>query len=390
MPARRITILTTGLALGGAEAQVALLSISLKRRGWDVQVVSMLAPQAFEEELQAAGVPLICLDMRPGVPDPRALIRLARHLWKHRPHILHCHMVHANLLGRLARLAAPVSIVVSTAHSVWEGGGWRNWAYRLTEPLSDLTSNVSQCGLERYIKEKLTRPGKAIWMPNGLDVSKFSFEPGLRESTRERMAWTAEDFVWLAVGNLREPKDYPNLLRAFTGLLLHEPRATLAIAGCGCLEHPLIEQAKQLGIRERVQFLGQRRDIRQLLQGADAYVISSSWEGTPMALLEAAASQLAVVATRVGGNPEVVEDEKSGLLVPPGDSARLCAAMCRMMSFSTSERALMGVHGRRRLENVYGHEGVLNKWENIYHQLLLTRRRGGLGSPWKSWLWKKS
>src|SRR5450631_3276521 len=103
MPMRKLTLLTTGLARGGAEAQVALLASAFHKRGYGVEVISMLPPQAHAEELAAAGIPVRLLNMRPGVPDPRAIFRLAGMLRTSRPDVLHCHMVHANLLGRVAR-----------------------------------------------------------------------------------------------------------------------------------------------------------------------------------------------------------------------------------------------------------------------------------------------
>lgn len=116
-------MLTTGLAHGGAETQVVFLAKGLKDRGWDVALESMLPPQAFEETLEISAIPLIPLCMRRGVPDPRAIARLARHWRSFRPHIVHSHMIHANILARVTRMIAPVPVLISTAHSVQEGAG---------------------------------------------------------------------------------------------------------------------------------------------------------------------------------------------------------------------------------------------------------------------------
>jgi glycosyltransferase involved in cell wall biosynthesis len=370
--AHRISILTTGLAIGGAEAQVALLAKGLKRRGWNVWVSSMLPPQAHREELEASGVPVQCLEMQRGIPDLRAVFRLARHWRSFRPHVVHAHMVHANLLGRITRIVAPAPVLISTAHSIYEGPRWRDWAYRLTDRLSDLTSNVSMAGLQRYVSEKLASEASSVWVPNGIDVKHFVREAGLKERKRLEMGWGGE-FVWIAVGNLREPKDYPNLIAAFHLICQRHPQVRMAIAGCGDLEDRLRLQVHQLGISTQVQFLGRRSDIRELLQAADAYVLSSAWEGTSMALLEAAASRLPVAATRVGGNPEVIEDGSTGFLAAPKDYADLSAAMLRVQALSSDARAAMGERGRSRVETIYGQERILDKWENIYEQLFEER-----------------
>jgi glycosyltransferase involved in cell wall biosynthesis len=283
-------------------------------------------------------------------------------------------MVHANLLGRVTRLLVHIPAVICTAHSVWEGGEWRDWAYRVTDPLSDLTTNVSRAGLTRYVKEKLTAGGKAAWVPNGVDVSYFAPDKAEREQIRTQMGWR-DHIVWLAVGNLREPKDYPNLLRAFVLVARREPRAMLAIAGSGPLQASLESLTVELGISGSVRFLGARGDVRALLRAADAYVLSSAWEGTPMALLEACACGLPVVATRVGGNPEVIDDGVSGLLIHPRNPEALGEAMLRLMAMPESERAAMGVAARKRVESTFSHEKIVNKWENIYEQILQTSPR---------------
>ena len=133
MQERKVMLLITDLATGGAETQLVGLSTRLKERGWNVRIVSMLSPRAFREELQAASIPLDSLDMRRGVPDPRAVVRLTRILRRWQPQVVHSHMVHANLLARIVRVFYRVPVVISTAHSINEGGRLREVAYRLTD-----------------------------------------------------------------------------------------------------------------------------------------------------------------------------------------------------------------------------------------------------------------
>lgn len=370
MPPPRLAVLTTGLARGGAEAQVTLLAKTLSRRGWDVRLYSMLPPTAFVEELLECGIQVESLSMRRGFADPRAIYRLVRRLRSFKPHVMHCHMIHANLLGRVSRLFVRIPGLICTAHSVWEGGKWRDWAYRLTDPLCDLTTNVSKTGLSRYVEAKLADGAKAVWVPNGVDASCYSPDKSAGVRIRARMDW--EGFVWLAVGNLRVPKDYPNLLRAFAWMSARAPQARLAIVGSGPLRTSLESLAGELGIGVKVRFLGAREDVRELLQAVDGFVMSSAWEGTPMALLEACACGVPVVATRVGGNPDVVEDGVSGYLIDPRNSEALGEAMLKLMALPESERAVMGVAARRRVESAFGHERIVDKWENIYEQMMQT------------------
>lgn len=369
MQRRRISFLTTGLARGGAEIQVVLLAKGLQQRGWTVSVESMLPPQAFTDDLAASGIPVCLLRMQRGIPDPRAAFRLARRWRDFRPDVVHCHMVHANLLGRITRLLAPARVLISTAHNIWEGPRWRDWAYRLTEPLGDLTTNVSQAALDRYVRDKLVSREKSAFMPNGIETVRFAPDAALRGRKRSEMGWEGR-FAWLAVGNLRTAKDYPNLLDAFAIHQRVAGNAHLAIAGSGDLLGVLQQRIRTLGIADHVELLGARDDVRELMQAADGFVMSSEWEGLPLVLIEASASALPIVATRVGGNGEVIADQQTGFLVPPKNSPALAAAMNRMLQLPEVQRRQMGHEGRLRAEEYYGIERILSKWENIYEQLL--------------------
>ncbi|WP_207666975.1 glycosyltransferase [Desulfofundulus salinus] len=229
-----VIFLTTGLAYGGAETQLVNLATRLKKRGWDVCVVSMLPPQAFMEELAAAGIPLSTLNMRRGMPDPRAVFRLVKILRQWRPDILHCHMVHANLLGRVVRVFYRILVVISTAHNMNEGGRWREIAYRMTDFLADKTTNVSRAAVDRYIRVGAVPKDKIIFMPNGIDTFRFQLNQNARLQLRRELGLN-ENFVWLAVGRFEEAKDYPNLLQAFKSVTDERNDAALLIAGQGTL-----------------------------------------------------------------------------------------------------------------------------------------------------------
>lgn len=365
----KVCFLTTGLARGGAEIQVVLLAKGFKQRGWDVSVESMLPPQNFVEELTSHGIPVNSLGMRCGVPNPFAIWRLARRWRTFRPDVVHCHMVHANLLGRVARIITPTRVLIATAHSIWEGPKWRDWAYRLTDALGDLTTNVSQAALDRYVRDKLVPREKAVYMPNGIETGRFAPDEDLRKRKRSELGW-GDQFVWLAVGNLRAAKDYPNLIAAFSQHLRNKSGIRLAIAGHGDRLPELKEKIHQRQLGGSVELLGARSDVRELMVAADGFVMSSAWEGLPLVLIEASATGLPIVATQVGGNGEIVADDQTGFLIPPKDSEALASAMDRMVALDASRRRQMGLAARQRAEEYYGIDKVLSKWENIYEQLL--------------------
>lgn len=363
-----VVFLITALGLGGAETQVVRLASGLKARGWRVSAVTMVPKGHNAEALEKLGVPVVSLNMGRSLPDPRAVMALARYLRQEKPTVLHAHMVHANLLARAVRLFAPVPVVISTAHNVDEGGRWRELAYRLTDPLSNLTTQVSEAGLERYVAIGATPASKIRFVPNGISTAEFRPDPAARQRLRDEMG-SGSDFVWLAAGRLTEAKDYPNMLHAFTKVLATEKSSTLLIGGTGELLEPLKKLVADLSLSKRVRFLGLRKDMAGVMNAADGFVLSSVWEGLPMVLLEASASGLPMVATDVGGNREVVHGGETGFLVPPKDSAALAAAMSKLMGLPVAQRREMGAAARRFVQERYGLESVLSQWESIYREL---------------------
>lgn len=303
------------------------------------------------------------------LPDPRAVWTLVRTLRRVRPLVLHGHLFHANLLSRLAKPWARVPVVGCTVHSINEGRRQRELAYRLTDFLCDVTTQVSRAGLARYVRIGAVPAGKIRWVPNGVDTERFRPDAAARARLRSELG-LGNEFVWLAVGRFEEAKDYPNMLQAFARVREARPESRLLIAGQGSIKPHAERLAAELGLRESVQFLGARADIPELMNAADAYVLSSAWEGMPMVLLEAAAVGLPVVATDVGGNAEVVRDGETGFLVPPRDPAALAAAMIRLMSVSVETLARMGEAARSHVKAHYALERVVDKWEALYRELL--------------------
>jgi glycosyltransferase involved in cell wall biosynthesis len=351
----RVMMLSTNLARGGAETQVVHLAHGLRQRGWDVSVISMLPPSAFEEELAACCVPVYSLGMRPGVPSPLGFARLVALLGKLRPQVLHCHMFHANLLGRAARLVCPVPALISTIHSAAESSRssgstrLRDRLYRLTSPLADVTTRVCRT------------PGrKLVVIPNGVDTTRFRSNPIARERVRHKLG-VDDEFVWLAVGRLMWKKDYATMLRAFAA----QHGGVLLIAGEGPQEAELRTLANT-----NVRFLGLRKDVPELMSACDGYLLSSVIEGLPLTLLEAASSGVPAVATAVGGVADIVLDGRTGFVVPPGDVEAFGSAMSRIARMSTEERARMGQAARNHAVANFDIQAVVERWERLYTQLL--------------------
>lgn len=368
----KVFFIITGLNIGGAETQLVRLATRLKARGWDVCVVSLMPPRAYVEELEAAGIPVFPLGIRRKLPDPRPILRLARLIREWRPQIVHSYMVHANLLARVARLLAPFPVLVCSARNVREGGRLRELLYRLTDPLCDLTTQVCQAGLERYVRIGAVPRHKIRYIPNGVDTTYFKPDPEIRVALRKELG-LKNFFVWLAVGRFDPQKDYHNLVRAFAQVVMEKPNTVLLIAGDGPLRPSVEELVRELRLEGSVRFLGIRRDMPRLMNAADAYAMSSAWEGMANVLLEASASGLPIVATDVGGNGEIVIDGETGFLVPPKDPGKLAQAMLHLMSLPQEERKHMGERARQYVEENFSLERVVDRWECLYRELLLKK-----------------
>ncbi len=364
----RVALLATSLARAGAETQVALLAGGLRRRGWEVNIISLLKPSAFEQELTSAGVSVFSLDMQPGVWNPLGYTRLSAILRKLRPQVLHSHMFHANLLARSVRLVCPVPVLISTLHSVAESGRgsenvqWRDRFYRLTDPLADVTVAVSPAVARRHISARAVPARKLRVIPNGVDTASFRPDAGRRERVR-RLLGLGQEFTWLAVGRLMWKKGYPTLLRALAG----PGKGILLVAGTGPQEAELRQLASDLGAD--VRFLGERQDVADLMSACDGFAHASVVEGLPVALLEAASSGLACVAADVGGVSEIIVHEQTGYLVFPGVPEALGAAMSRLMSLSREERRELGLAARDHVVARFEAGMVLTRWEELYREL---------------------
>lgn len=367
---RKILFVITGLSYGGAETQLVNLATRIKSQGLDVRVISLTSPKAYVQELESVGISVYSLGIVHKFPDPRLVYRMAHIIHTFQPQIVHSHMSLSNFLTRVACRTVQVPVVICTAHSTYEGGRFRELIYRFTDPLCDLSTQVSQAGLERYVRIKAVPRRKICHVPNGVDIERFCPNFETRCRIRKKMEFGTA-FIWLAVGRFDLPKDYPNMLRAFVLVAHARSNVVLTIVGNGPLHQDMIRFAQNLGISGQVNFLGTGRyDVAELMNAADGYVMSSAWEGMPIVLLEASATGVPIVATDVGGNAEVVRDGEAGFLVPPKNPKALADAMIKLMALSEDQRRQMGEVGRQHIETNYSLDRVVDLWKNLYEKLL--------------------
>lgn len=364
-----IAIVIPGLnRIAGAERQVMLLAKGLRWRGWRVTVVALSGNggQA-AAELTAAGVEFLTLEMRKGIADPRGWIRFNRWLNRERPQVVHAHLPHAAWLARWSRLGAPVQVLVDTLHSSSTGKLPRRLGYRASTWLPDQVTAVSESVAKAHLLAGMVTPGNLSVVPNGVDVEDFQPDPETRSAARRDLGIDHE-FLWLAAGRLEPVKDYPTLLHAFARV---PAPARLLIAGGGSLQSELCQLSARLGIEHRVRFLGFQPDIKPWLRAADAFVLSSLWEGLPLGLLEAGACALPTIATDVPGSREAIVCGRTGRLVPSCSPTALARAMTAMMLVSPKDRRAMGNLARLHVSEHFSIDAMLDRWEKLYEQLLV-------------------
>jgi glycosyltransferase involved in cell wall biosynthesis len=376
---KRLLLLCTAMGMGGgAEEQVMCLAYAFHARGWKTLVVSMLPPATLPADFANSGIELVHLGMRRAMPDPRGLFRLAKVIRDFRPDVVHSHMVHANLIARAVRVITPFPVLVCTLHNLTMAGVKRDrstlfeFLHRVSDGFAERTTAICHAAAEYCIEHRAVPSSKMMVVPNGIDCDRFAHNPEARKRLREQLG-IDNDFVWLAVGRLELQKAYPTMLRAFAKL--NPVRQTLLICGGGTLRDQLGSLAAELGIAGRVQFLGLRRDIPEVMSAADAFALSSDMEGLPLVLLQACAAGLPILATNVSGNPEVVIEGVNGYLTPPGAPDAFAQAMARIVALPAADRAALGAAGLRHVTKTFEVEPVVDRWEKLFDQLLQASNR---------------
>jgi sugar transferase (PEP-CTERM/EpsH1 system associated) len=360
----RVVHLVLSLHVGGLEKVVLDLTRHTDPQTFDTRVLCLQDSGPLRPRIEALGMSVDSLGLRE-LGKGRTLFRLVRWLRQARPHVLHTHNPTPHLFGALAARAAGVPVVVHTKHGrnypdspravVWN---------RLASWLSDRVVAVSADAAE-VARQVEHVPGRKVQViRNGVDLAEFAAPAGPVPRAAKRAVHVARlnDLV----------KDQTTLLRAARLVADRDPAFRLTIVGDGPDGPRLTALADELGLRQHVQFLGFRSDVRSLLGSADLFVLSSLTEGISLTLLEAMAAGLPVVATEVGGNREVVVPGETGLLVPAGSPAALAEAMLTVLQDPDQARR-MGGAGRRRVEERFGLPSMIRGYEQLYLSLLAWR-----------------
>ncbi|MDB6106335.1 MAG: glycosyl transferase [Gammaproteobacteria bacterium] len=368
----RILHIVDSLDRGGLEHVVCDLSAEQLRRGYQVGVYCLHAPGSLAAGLEATGVQVTCGHKRAGA-DFRVVRELRRLATESHVALLHSHSMMPNYYACAARLLAPRAItVVNTRHDMGSTrpNDPREKLYRLSVPLTRFAVMVSERVKERFVAAGIVPARKARVVLNGIrtDCPRRD-EPGQRAEARRRLGAADGQFAIGCIGRLVELKDHATAIRCLAKLPPGRQQPRLFLIGAGPLQGQLEALTMELGLGSRVQFLGERSDARELLPGLDVFLLPSLTEGHSIAMLEAAAAALPIVGTRVGGNPEIVEHERTGLLVPAGDEASMVAALQRLFG-DTVLAARMGAAARAWALKHISVPAMADGYESVYAEAI--------------------
>lgn len=313
------------------------------------------------------------------IPSPRTidlpwLWKVARLVRSHGVDLMHAHEFAVNTYSTMVSLLTNVP-VIATVHgkNYYADKGRRRLAYRLVARLGTMVA-VSEDIREFLVGRVGVKADRVTTVHNGIDPERYAPDPEVRRAERARLGILGDEPLIGAVGNLYPVKGHCYLLEAIARVSSCWPRLSCVIAGQGALLSDLQRQAADLGIASNVRFLGFCDRIPALLQAVDIFVHPSVSEGLPLALLEAMASGKAVIASRIGGIPEVVAHGVNGLLASPADSEDLARQLGAILAEPELGRCL-GAQARETVRSRFGFSAMLATYERLYARALNGRRR---------------
>jgi len=391
----KVTHIITRLDMGGSAQNTLLTALHHDSQHYKVWLIKgstlesamtkaetkLVADQletAKEKNIEIIDIPSLVRRISP-INELRALVALYRHIRKIEPHIVHTHTSKAGLLGRLAAWLARVPIVIHTPHGhVFYGHFGRSLArifLQMEKLLGKITHHQIALTPEEcndYLKLRVSHPSNTSVIHSGVDVRRFIEGAKHRTRKRKELGIPPDSLLIGYVGWLIPIKGVTYLVNAMARVAEKYPKSLLILVGKGDdkgeEEIKLKEQVERAGLTDKVIFLGWRPDVAEIMGCLDIFVLPSLNEGMGRVLVEAMAAGLPIVASRVGGIPDLVKDGKNGLLVPPADASDLEKAISVLLE-DKAQRKRMGGAGKKMCR-LYSAEAMVEQIDNLYTKLL--------------------
>ena len=367
-----IWYLVPEMKLGGAERHVISLASGLRERGYRVGIACVFREGRLADEVRRAGIPFECLGIRRGW-RVGTLFQIARWIGANPVQILHTYLFGFHFFAGLGARLSGVSVILSSRREVphWQRRRHR-WMENLGNLFVDRVTCCSQAVRQWTLAKERVPAEKVLTIYNGVDVDRLHRATGTSAIRRE---FGIPDGVPLigTVANFAVEKGYSYLLEATGRVLKENQTARFLFVGFGPLEKNIKDEARRIPGHERIIFSGARSDIPDLISAMDVFVLSSIIEGFPNVLLEALALAKPVVATHVGGIPELIESDKDGLLVPERDGVALADAILSLLQDSQRAKTL-GNRGQEKIRKNFTRERMIDEYETLYLSLLRSKR----------------
>lgn len=357
------------LAAAGAETLLVQLCRRLPEQGVEPTVASLLGPGPLSPLLAQDRIPTVDLS-RGGRFDVAAVLKLAAAIRRHRIDVVHTHLVYAGIVGKLAAVATGRP-VISTRHYMADPRE-RTLPFRLEDRLTTSCAArvvaITDCMREAILAQRLVEPERVAVHRNAIDLDLFISR--IRPSSRR------EGTLVGTIGRMEPPKAQEVYLEAMSLVRRCVPSVRGILVGDGRRREELLRLRAQFALGDVVTFSGSvpPDEIPSLLAGFDVFVLSSNWEGLPMVLIEAQAAGVPIVATAVGGVPEVVHDGATGLLVPPRDPTALAGAIVRLLE-DQALRWQLGVNAAAHAEREFDIRRLARQTAAMYREVLAERKR---------------
>lgn len=356
------------LPVGGAENHLLTVLKEINRSKYNPVICCIREKGEIGEEIERMGVDIITLSRKSKSWNIRIIMDILKIIHQKNIQLIHAHLYHSNMYGRIAAAISKIPVII-TEHNVYQKYKIKrrviNW---LLAKKTDKIIAVSEAVKRYVVSRDWVDASKIEVIYNGIDVKKFqSFLS--KEEARHRIGIPVKCFLIGTIARLTEQKGHIYLIKAIDIIKGSIPNAKLVLVGSGPLESYLKAEVSEKELNDYVIFLGSRRDIPDILKAMDIFVLPSLWEGLGIALLEAMASSIPVIATNVGGVPEIINNDINGLLVPPGDPFSLSQAIFDLYK-NEFKRQRLSKNGLETIENKFTSHCMVKKIENLYESVL--------------------
>ena len=365
---KKIVFITWALEVGGAERFLVKLVQNIPQDRYSIQVVCVTRKGVWAEELETRGINVISMDKRVGI-DIGVLFRLVYYLKKEKPDIVNTSIWTADLWGRMAAILAGVRHIIVTEQNV---DIWKRWYHKIIDQILFKWTDYVLCvsdDVATFYHDNFGIPySKLRMIPNAVDLDLFD-KCITNSNFHVSLGINEKDFIFVCPARLHPQKAHHILIQAVYELFLNGHRGfKVLLIGEGERKQELQQLVVAKGLEEIVLFLGLRQDVPDILLQADAFVLSSDYEGLSLAVLEGMAARLPIIATRVGGNAQLVENGVSGYLVPPQDFLAFSNAMLMVLQDKNKAEA-MGINGRSLVEKKYQIKIVASQVLKLFEEL---------------------